>query len=823
MFTFVSYMLKKLNSTNYNIIPPMLKAFCVSFFLLFSQILAAQVVTVLDQNNYQPISAAAIHNLQSNFLVNTNAKGKAEIKGFNLTDTLKIEALGYQKQYLTFQQLKENKFLVLLKEQQFNLGEIIISASKFEEKKSDVPQQIALIKAKEIEFLNQPTTADLLMQSGNVFVQKSQAGGGSPVIRGFEANKILMVIDGVRMNNAIYRGGHLQNIVTIDQSMLAQTEIVFGPGSVVYGSDALGGVLHFYTKKPELSNNNQLLFKANAYSRFSSASNENTNHINLNFGLKKLGFLSSFTYSNFGDLKQGSNRKSDYPDFGKRPFYQARIGGKDSMLVNQDVNLQKLSGYKQYDFLQKILFKSSNKIEHELNFQYSTSSDINRYDRLTEYSGTKLKYAQWYYGPQNRLLTAYHFNMKSDQKLWEDIRIVASYQAIEESRVSRRFGNNNLDSRIENVNVLALNADLATAFKEQEIRYGAELLFNDVQSTANRKNIVSEVQSPLDTRYPDGGSTMNSFAFYVTHSWEISPKFILSDGIRYSQISLNAQFNDKTFFPFPYDKVKQQSGALNGNIGFSYLPGANWKIAFLASSGFRAPNVDDLGKVFESVPGNIIVPNPNLKPEYTYNTDFNISKIIANQLSIEAGGYYTWYRNAIAIQNSTFNGQSVIVYNGQSSNVTTNVNQNKAFIYGFYGQLKVKLNSALHFNSSINYTYGRTQEQPVNKPLDHVPPLFGRSSLQLQLKKFNSEFSMQYNGWKRLKDYSTSGEDNLQYATVDGMPSWTIFTLRSVYQLNQKLQIQAAVENIFDQNYRAFASGISSAGRNLVLSLRGSF
>lgn len=791
--------------------------------LLVSNALKAQLITILDKTTYQPLSEASVTNIRTNSSLKSNLNGEVYLVENRLNDTFEIDLLGYQRVYFTFQQIKDLKFKVFLSEQRISINEIIVSASKFEEKKSDVPQQIAVIKAKEIAFLNQSTTADLLQQTGNIQVQKSQAGGGSPVIRGFEANKVLMVIDGVRMNNAIYRGGHLQNVITIDQSILDKVEIVFGPSSVVYGSDALGGVIHFYTKKLSLSSDKKMLFKVNAYSRFATVAKENTQHFNLNFGFKKVAFLSSFTYSNFGDLKQGANRNSAYPDFGKRPYYQDRTNGKDTMIRNSDVDIQKLTGYQQYNFSQKILFKPSLNVEHGLNFQYSTSSDINRYDRLTEYAGAVLRFAQWYYGPQNRLLTAYHFNLKTNKKLVEDVRITASYQAIEESRISRRFANNNLDSRIENVNVLALNVDAGSVIKNHEIRCGLEANYNDVQSKANRKNIFSGAITNLDTRYPDGGSNMNSIAFYATHSWEISPKFILSDGLRYSQIKLNANFDDQTFFPFPFDKVKQQAGALSGNIGFSYLPGADWKIAYLVSSGFRTPNVDDLGKVFESVAGNIIVPNPNLKPEYTYNTEFNVSKIIADKVSIEAGAYYTWYRNAITVQNATFNGQSSIFYDGQISKVSTSTNANKAFIYGLHGQLNAKLCSSLSVKSTINYTYGRIKGPTSNTPLDHIPPLFGQTGLQLQLKKFKADFFAQYNGWKRLENYSSSGEDNLQYATIDGTPSWCVFNLRTAYQLNKKLQVQAALENITDQNYRMFASGISSAGRNLVLTLRGSF
>jgi hemoglobin/transferrin/lactoferrin receptor protein len=801
----------------------MIKFIAVFLFSLISATLSAQVLQVFDEANGLPLSGVVIFDANHIAITKTDKEGKGILAQIKSTDTLGFEALGFRAKKLTLLAIKQNNYRVFLTESQYTLNEIVVSASRFEEKKSDVPQRIESINSKSIAFLNQPNTADLLQQAGNILVQKSQAGGGSPVVRGFEANKILMVVDGVRMNNAIYRGGHLQNVLTVDQNILANVEVVFGPASVVYGSDALGGVIHFFSKKPELGANQKWMFKANVLKRWASATAENTSHIDLNFGFEKIAFLSSFTYSDFGDLKQGKLRGDDYPNFGKRLFYQSRINGRDSMMVNADINLQKSSGYRQFDFLQKLLFKHSNRIEHGLNLQYSSSSNINRYDRLTEYNGTKFKYAEWYYGPQNRFLTAYHLQLKSNRKLWNAVKIVASYQALEESRMSRKFRNNNLESRIENVNVFSLNADAAFELKNHEIRYGSELSYNDVASNANSKNIVSDIVSPLSTRYPDGGSSMSSFAFYATHSWEFSPKLIFVNGLRYSHINLNAKFDDKTFFPFPFNDVKQNSRALTGNIGLNFLPDQTWKISFLAASGFRAPNVDDLAKVFESVPGKIIIPNPNLKSEYTYNADFNITKVIIEKINFSSGVYYTWYKNAITVLNSTFNGQSQIIYDGQLSQVTTNVNQNKAFIYGFYGQLKAQISPDFQFFSTLNYTYGRSKAELGNLPLDHIPPLFGKTSLFFQKHKANLELSAQYNGWKKLKDYSNSGEDNLTYATATGMPSWLIFNLRSSYQIAQKIQIQASIENIFDQNYRVFASGISSAGRNLSLTLRGNF
>ncbi|PQJ12549.1 hypothetical protein CJD36_002035 [Flavipsychrobacter stenotrophus] len=124
------------------------------------------------------------------------------------------------------------------------LDDVTISANKVAEPRRNVAQQVVVLSQKAIAASQSQTTADL-MSAANIFVQKSQMGGGSPVLRGFEANRVLMVVDGVRMNNIIYRAGHLQNIVTLDNASLERVEVLYGPSSNVYGSDALGGVISF--------------------------------------------------------------------------------------------------------------------------------------------------------------------------------------------------------------------------------------------------------------------------------------------------------------------------------------------------------------------------------------------------------------------------------------------------------------------------------------------------------------------------------------------------------------------------------------------------
>ncbi|MDH5607877.1 MAG: TonB-dependent receptor [Cyclobacteriaceae bacterium] len=802
----------------------MKKSFIYITLLVTIRLALAQSVTVVDNTSLQPLPHAVIYSLQPPVSTTTNSRGQADISGFREADSIHFSFVSYQELVLSYDQVAAMKFRVAMIEKTYSLDEIVISASKFEEKRADVPQQIHVIKSKELQYMNQQTMADVMLQSGQVMVQKSQLGGGSPIIRGFETNKVLMVVDGVRMNNAIYRGGHLQNIITLDNAVMDKVEVVFGPGSVVYGSDALGGVMHFHTRSPVISDiEGQTLTNVNAFTRYSSAANEKTAHVDVNLGFRKVAFLSSITVSGFDDLRQGRNRNPFYGDWGKRAWYVGRINGVDSVIVNPDPAIQRGSGYQQYDFLQKIHFRPSGNVSHGLNFQFSTSSDIPRYDRLTQWSGASPKFAQWHYGPQNRLLAAYTLHLTEKKASYDVARLIVAWQQIEESRFDRRFQKNTLNHQIENLSIFSVNTDLAKKINQHELRYGMEGTFNAVASEAYTTDIRNGQKGPLSSRYPDGGSTYATAALYATHTYEVSPRVIVTDGVRLSQVALHSTFTDTTYFPFPIHEVRQNNRALSGNAGLIYMPGNEWRIAVLASTGFRAPNVDDLSKVFESVPGNVIIPNPGLRPEYTYNGELSLSKGFDERIRLEAVGYYTYYKNAITTNRWTFNGQDSIMYQGQLSQVTASVNARQALIAGTSWILQADVTSHFSITSSLNYTYGRLRTDSVNYPLDHIPPVFGKTSFVLKISQFRGEFFSLYNGWKRVKDYNLVGEDNFPNATPHGMPSWITLNARISGQLNRYLQMQMSLENILDSNYRVFASNIQASGRNFVIAIRGSF
>lgn len=793
-------------------------------FLFFTTTLSiclnAQKIIVKDSETNLSLKDVIITNDSLNLITVTDDNGWADLSKFYGVEKIKIYLPGYKPEIKKYSELQKDSMEIKLVLTGIPLQEVVISANRFEESYDNIVQKIQTVRGSELQNINQTSMADVIASTGNIMVQKSQLGGGSPIIRGFEANKVLIVVDGIRMNNAIYRGGHLQNVITLDNATMNKVELVYGPGSVIYGSDALGGVMHFYTKNPVLSTNDKTLVKANVFSRYFSAANGYAGHFDVSVGGKKLGLLTSFTYSKFGDLRQGAVRNPFYGDFGARYWYVKRINNKDSVIPNSDINLQVGSGYTQYDFLQKFIFQPSSKQTHLINIQYSTSSDIPRYDRLTQVSGNNPRYAEWYYGPQKRLLASYHLSLNNTSALYNKAQVIVGYQNIEESRHTRRFNNTSLNHQIEQLDILTLNVDFDKKINKHNVRYGIDGWWNYVRSKAYSEDIVTGSISPNDTRYPDGGSVMFSVAGYITHVWKINKALTLNEGIRLTNVQLSSKFIDTTFFPFPFNSVYQNNTALNGSIGALFKPFSDWKFSMNVSTGFRAPNVDDLGKVFESTPGNLIVPNPDIKPEYVYTGEIGIAKTFDKRITLSTTGYYTYYDNILSTQPSQLNGKDSVWYDGQMSRVIAIKNVNRAYIYGIEGSITGNITDVLSVVGTINYTYGRIKTDTTDYPLDHIPPIFGKISMNLTKNKFRGECFVQYSGWKHLKDYNMIGEDNFKNATAYGMPAWWTLNARITYSFFKSFSMQVACENILDYNYRVFASNISAPGRNFIITIR---
>jgi hemoglobin/transferrin/lactoferrin receptor protein len=710
------------------------------------------------------------------------------------------------------------------------MDEIIVYANKFAEKKKNIAQEIEIISAKTIAKFNAQNTGDALINTGNVYVQKSQQGGSSPVVRGFEASRLLLVVDGIRMNNAIYRSGHLQNVITVDQNMLENIEVLYGPASTIFGSDALGGAVHFRTKKPLLSTTGRTMIAGTGFARYSSANNEVTGHADVSIGGKKFAWLQSYTYSNFGDMTMGKNYPTDYPGFGRRDSVIVTSGGIDNVVANSDKQEQKYSGYKQWDILQKFLFKQSEKVSHSMNLQLSNSTDVPRYDRLQDKRnfggalGTTLRYAEWFYGPQKRNSGTYRLDL-TKLGFADELSITVNYQDIEESRQTREYRRyDRFDSRVEKLEVWNFTVESRKKMKQHELTTGIDGQLNKLKSIGTRTNLTSGAVTPLDSRYPDGKNNVKYFGLFVEHIIKNpNGKFVYNQGLRFQSVSLLSTIVNNSFFNLPYTRIDQDNFAFTGHLGVVFLPSEDFRFTSNLSSGFRAPNIDDLVKIFESSTAakQVVFPNPDIKPERTYTWDITFNHTIAKKIKFEFSVYHTWFRNALVKAPFQINGQDSVVYNGVYSQVLANQNRNKAFVTGFNSNIEFRFKKYFSLRSTINYTYGRYKKYTgAEVPLDHIPPVFGTTSLSFAKNKIETELYALYNGWKQIEDYNPDGEDNQQYATPDGMPAWFVLSWRGSINLNKNFKLQAGVENILDRNYRTFGSGFSSAGRNFIIALR---
>lgn len=759
-------------------------------------------------------------------MVSTNKEGIAQIDKFSAGDTLNFQHPSYQKLVLVFQEVKEQDFVVKLKGRSVLMDDIYVSASKRAEDRSKIPQAITQIDERQVAFNNPQTSADILKHSGQVFVQKSQMGGGSPMMRGFAANSVLLAVDGIRMNNAIFRSGNLQNVISIDPNAIENTEVLFGPGSIIYGSDALGGVMNFQTQSPKLSfNEDDVRSEVNVMSRYSSANNEGTIHADASVGFEKWGSTTSFTYSSFDDLRSGSDFYDEFPDFGKRKEYVIRRDGLDAIVANEDVTLQRFSGYQQLNMMQKIRFKPNANWDISYGSHFATTSDIPRYDRLIQRengdTGPFIN-AEWYYGPQIWMMNILRVEYFNATDWFDNLTTTLSHQWFQESRNDRDFQDDWLRNREENVNVYIAQLDFDKHYgDDKELYYGIEGIYNYVGSEAKSTNIETENIRPVATRYPDQGSDYTQLAAYAKYEQDITSSLTAILGTRYSHVMLDAKFSDM-FYDFNFQNISLNTGAFSGNAGVTYRPTEGLQLNLNASTGFRAPNIDDVAKVFDSEPGTVIVPNADLSPEYTYNLDFAVIKRFGDFARFEINTFYTWLRDAMVRRDfSTSFGQDSIMYDGTMSNVEAIVNAGKAYIYGISGNVSADMGSGFYFDSQLTFTEG--EDRSNNEPMRHISPLFGMASVKYEIEKITLEAFTEFNAKKPISDFSPSEINKTHLYTPEGTPAWATLNLRTSYQFSEELTLNFHIENMLDKHYRPYSSGISAPGRNFVVALRGQF
>jgi hemoglobin/transferrin/lactoferrin receptor protein len=796
---------------------------CMAFLLITE--VHAQSVSVVDNATLEPLEGVSFHHVRSGTFAVTDAKGRTEFGAFLGLDSIVVRMLAYDTRVLSYADVRSSGGRIRLVRSAIQFNEVVISAARWEQERERMPDRITVVTPRDVAFTNPGTAADMLQQTGEVFMQRSQLGGGSPMIRGFAANRLLIVVDGVRMNSAIYRSGNLHNIISADPYSLERAEVLHGPGAMTYGSDAIGGVIDIHLLRPRFSMDSILLARGSAMMRYASAANEIAGHIDIGLGGRKLAFVGSATVTRFDDLRMGANGPDDY----LLPWYVRTIDGLDSQVVNMDPQVQRTSGYTNMNFLGKLAYRPTEALEVSAHLHFSTTSDVPRYDRLIETRNGTPRSAEWYYGPQQWLMTSLQLRHNARSGPWSKARMTLALQNQTESRNDRNFRSMSLRSQTETVDGIGINLDLEKELNTRtQLLYGGEWVSNTVGSEGVRVDQESGARQAINSRYPDGSHWAMASAYLgVLH--DLRERITLSGGGRFNWSALDCSF-DTTLFPYPATRTTLANSALTGNLGLAFRPGTGWKLGLDLSTGFRAPNIDDIGKVFDSEPGAVIVPNPDLSAEYAYSAEVGIEKVLRERVRFTATAFHSILDNAMVRRPFAVDGQDTIPYDGGPSRVDAIQNAAQARVIGFLFGVDAAFGRS--FGLTLRYSWQQGVEQDDantgDVPLRHAPPPFGQANMSWTRERLRVELFTQFSAGFDHDELPPSEQAKAPIYALDGngdpySPGWYTIGVRGSFQLNRTLQITGGVENLSDQRYRPYSSGITAPGRNWLVALRTRF
>jgi hemoglobin/transferrin/lactoferrin receptor protein len=429
------------------------------------------------------------------------------------------------------------------------------------------------------------------------------------------------------------------------------------------------------------------------------------------------------------------------------------------------------------------------------------------------------------------MMTSFQVNHEGNGVAFDRMQATLAHQYFKESRNDRRFGQTQLRTRTERVNALSAALDFTKGIgkRRNKIFYGVEYVINHVNSNGALRDINTGAFEATDTRYPDG-SNWSSAAAYVSSQFMLSKELNIISGLRYNHIFDYTDFRgNNQFFDFPFEESSSNFGNLTGSLGMNYNVSKTVQLKANASTAFRAPNIDDIGKVFDSGDGNIVVPNTDLKAEYAYNLDAGITLNINNIVTFDGGVFYTLLENALVRRDFELNGSSTIEYQGEETNVQAIQNAGSARIKGVELGMAVNLTKNFKITSQFNLTDGTQEEEDgTEEPVRHVAPSFGNTHLVFQKGKWKIDAYAAYNGQLKANEIAPSEAEKPWLYALDSngdpfAPSWYTLNFTSQYKINKQWTATVNLDNITDQRYRTYSSGIAAPGRNLILAVKYKF
>jgi hemoglobin/transferrin/lactoferrin receptor protein len=641
------------------------------------------------------------------------------------------------------------------------LNEVVVTAQRQQQKNLVVPFSVTTLGRKDLDDYQYRTTPEAMMAMNGVFVQKTNHGGGSPFIRGVTGNQTLVLVDGIRLNNATFRYGPNQYINTIDAYSIDKIEVAKGTGSVQYGSDAIGGVINLITTTPQFSDAKNV-FKAKAIAKYMTGDMEKTLRGEATYSTNKIAILAGITARNFGDIIGGKNTGKQIP-----------------------------SGYNEwaFDFKSKILL--SEKVQLTLANQFLQQKNVPVYHKvkLENFSINEMDL-------QQRLLSYARLNLQGKSNLCKETEIAFSYQQSIEGRKNIKNASTALRNEKDETKTLGITADVLSAFSIiWTANSGLEVYMDKINSFREDINTNTNIGVAKRGLYPDF-SKYGNYSLYSLHHFNFN-KWMVDVGFRVNAFKI--QINDTTL-----GAIKINPSALVSNAALLYKINKQQSFYASFSSGYRAPNIDDMGTL-GIVDFRYEMPTANLQPEKSANTELGY-KFQSKRISGTIAAYYMHLSNIITrvkVGNQMINGYQVY----QKENTEA------AFIKGMEATCNATISKHIYFNSGISYTYGQSLSK--QEPLRRIPPFNVRVTATYKKTNWFATTEFQF---ASKQSRLAQGDIDDNRIGANGTAEWQVINIYGGYKISN-FNVNVGLQNMLNKDYRTHGSGINAVGRSGWLSI----
>jgi outer membrane receptor protein involved in Fe transport len=642
-----------------------------------------------------------------------------------------------------------------------NLDSAIVTSRSIKILDTKNPLVISSIKNQQIIEKGARTTPEALMGVSGVFIQKTNHGGGSAFIRGLTGNQTLIVLDGIRLNNAIYRYGPNQYLNTIDMFTVDKIDVLKGFGAVEYGSDAMGGVIHVKTKENASKELNKI--SLNNTSKFISSDMEKTNRTAIQYATNKWDFIGGISLKKYGDLVGGGN-----------------------------IGKQNPTGYDEINYDLKTKIKINNQSELIYSSQNTIQKNIPIYHKiaLENYKTNHIDYQVHY-------LNYLKYKYISHKKWASEIIINASTQRSIEQRSIQKNNSSIFRNEADTVKNIGLTAEIVSKPNKNwtmnsGFDYYKDQIFSEAIETSNELN----TQVFKRGLYPNGSIYKNSSLFNI-HNLNFI-KLNLVAGLRYN--FLHIQMNELTL-----GEIAIKPSALVSNFGINYQLNQHGFLFGSITTGYRAPNIDDLGSL-GIVDFRYEIPSYDLKPEKSLNTEIGY-KYRSNKIDFSIAAFKLKLKDIIA--RVLVDGKVINSYN-----VYNKKNIESSYINGAEVNYTYLLSKFLTWYTNATYTYG--QNVTKNEPMRRIPPLFGQNKISFVKKNKSLAITHQFAG---KQDRLAQGDKDDNRIGKLGTPGWNIFNIDAGWQV-KNISLNTSLINISNIQYKTHGSGVYGMGRAVNFSFK---